>query len=509
MPSYGGAPRMSRLLTAGLWVLGLAAVLVPPGLAQERWGDWDWWDQTTPTAVQERLDHGADPTVRYRNGLTPLHMAVRSNANPAVAALLLEHGADLTAQAEYGGTPLHMAVYNANPAVAALLLDRGADLTARDRHGMTPLQRAAGYNANPAVAAVLLDHGADLTARDMNGLTPLHMAAGYNDTLAVTALLLDHGADLTARDRDGETPLHWAAKHRTPEVVAVLLDHGADAALRDNQNKLPADYAAENTALQGTAVYQRLLAVPSAAPGSLAAQGDGVAQPSSRSAAPPPNCHQLMASGQRPTRDDVTACLEAHSCGAYREWDPELETCVRTAAAPVWDTDLLRNSCGAYREWDPELEACARTAEPLPPELEWFGPLNRPLVRPPAGVIVLHTDGTWSEAAACPPELLEEQPPVNNWRFCRDPYRRDRIPRMWNPPINGIPYEEAEKIFETHKETLSALPGVASIGLGLQSIGISTGQPDVVPDAVEGIPIQTMPPIYGYPLPGFRSLSTE
>ena len=215
MPSYGGAPRMSRLLTAGLGVLSLAAVLVPPGLAQERWGDWDWWDQTTPSAVQERLDHGTDPTVRGQDGLTPLH---------------------------------------------------------------------------------------------------------------------------------------GAAKHRTPEVVAVLLDHGADATLRDNQNKLPADYAAENTALQGTAVYQRLLAVPSAAPGSLAAWSDVVAQPSSRSATPSPNCYQFTASGQRPTTDDVVACLEAQSCGAYREWDPELEACVRTAEAPVWDTDLLHSSCGAYRE---------------------------------------------------------------------------------------------------------------------------------------------------------------
>ena len=235
-----------------------------------------------------------------------------------------------------------------------------------------------------------------------------------------------------------------------------------------------------------------LLAVLSAAFGSLAAWGAAVAQQASGSAAPPTNCHQFTESGQRPTIDDVEACLEAHGL-----WPNPSPSDTGATEARVWDTDLLRSSCGAYREWDPELEACEGTAEPLPVELEWFEPLNRPLVRPPDGVIVLHADGTWSEAAACPPELLEEQH-VNNWRFCRDPARRDRIPRMWNPPINGMPYEEAEKIFEAHRETLWALPGWTSLGLGLQSIKISTEQPEVVPDALEGIPIQTLPPMYAY-----------
>jgi len=233
-----------------------------------------------------------------------------------------------------------------------------------------------------------------------------------------------------------------------------------------------------------------LLAVLSTALSSLAAWGAAVAQQASGSAAPPPNCYQSTESGQRSTIDDIVVCLEAHGL-----WPNLSPSDTGAAEARVWDTDLLRSSCGAYREWDPELEACERTAEPLPAELEWFEPLNRPLVRPPDGVIVLHADGTWSEAATCPPELLEEQR-VNNWRFCRDPDRFDRIPRMWNPPINGMPFEEAEEIFEAHKETLGDLPGLTSLGLGLQSIKISTEQPEVVPDALEGIPIHTLPPMY-------------
>ena len=116
---------MSRLLTAGLWVLGFAVVLAPPARAQEGWGDGDWWKQTTPAAVQARLDRGAEVTARTQAGDTPLHWAARSNANTAVAALLLDRGADLYARDAHGQTPLHAAAITDNLAMAALLLDRG------------------------------------------------------------------------------------------------------------------------------------------------------------------------------------------------------------------------------------------------------------------------------------------------------------------------------------------------------------------------------------------------
>ena len=81
MPRYGGAHRMPRVMTAGLWVLlGLAAVLAPPALAQEGWGDWYWWEQTTPTAVQERLDRGADATLRDNQNKLPADYADENEA---------------------------------------------------------------------------------------------------------------------------------------------------------------------------------------------------------------------------------------------------------------------------------------------------------------------------------------------------------------------------------------------------------------------------------------------
>lgn len=165
----------------------------------------------------------------------------------------------------------------------------------------------------------------------------------------------------------------------------------------------------------------------------------------------------------------------------------------------VWTLYELREVCGTYMAWDPELEDCVRTAEPLPPELELFAPLGRLLVRPPAGVIVLYPDGTWTEETGCPAEFVEETH-VNNWRFCRDPERHDRIPRMWNPPINGIPFEEVEEIFAANKDTLMAIDGVSSIGLGVIGIYVRTFKPELVPTAVEGLPIFLLEPVFGTPL---------
>ena len=200
----------------------------------------------------------------------------------------------------------------------------------------------------------------------------------------------------------------------------------------------------------------------------------------------------------RPTADEVQACLDHYNLSLTPPWRDPTDP---TKAPPEWDLHDSRQACQVYMAWDPELEECVRTAEPLPPELEEFGSADMPVVRPPAGVIVLYADGSWRETAAahCPPELVEEQR-VNGWRFCRDSQRTYRIPRLWRPPINGIPYVEAEAILEKHRATLQALPGVTAIGLGPQSIEVHTAQPAVVPAEIGGLPILTLPPEYSYRL---------
>ena len=173
----------------------------------------------------------------------------------------------------------------------------------------------------------------------------------------------------------------------------------------------------------------------------------------------------------------------------------------------IWELHELRQGCDPpYSVWAPAVDACVRTTVPLPPELEWFAPLNRPLVRPPTGVIVLYPDGTWTEETACPPELAEEQH-ANQWRFCRDPQGFVRVPRLWNPPVNGIPYAEVEVIYEANHDALLAIDGVTSVGRGARAFHVHTSKPALVPKAVDGVPIRLLPPIIGTPLSHTETVS--
>ena len=161
---------MLSLLTRSLVVLCLAAVSVPPAIAQSLL-DSDWVKQATPAAVQALLDRGADPNARSNGDPTPLHWAALLNENPAVVALLLDRGAAINARCTLGQTPLHWAAArNENPAVIALLLDRGADVNTRDEAGWPPLHEAVRRKENSAaVVALLLDRGADINVRDKYG----------------------------------------------------------------------------------------------------------------------------------------------------------------------------------------------------------------------------------------------------------------------------------------------------------------------------------------------------
>ncbi len=150
--------------------------------------------------------------------------------------------------------------------------------------------------------------------------------------------------------------------------------------------------------------------------------------------------------------------------------------------------------CGPYEDWDFWFSECFVYEASLIPRLEYSTQLSRYLLRPPEGVIVLYPDGSWEEAAVCPPDFVEEAGP-ENWLFCRDPELHTRIPRMWNPPINGIPYEEVEEILEGHQDALMAIDGVTSVGLGSQYIFVNTDQPELVPAEIEGVPVRTLPPL--------------
>jgi hypothetical protein len=130
--------------------------------------------------------------------------------------------------------------------------------------------------------------------------------------------------------------------------------------------------------------------------------------------------------------------------------------------------------------------ALPQTIEGLPVEVKLL-----PTLPPPSGVIVLQPGGRREHAESCPAGFQEVV--VFDWRFCIEPGSSEPIPPLWVPPIAGIPYEEALKILDRHRDELMRLPGVDSVGMGADGIVVSTTNPAVVPSEIEGVPVRVEP----------------
>ncbi|HTN05013.1 MAG TPA: ankyrin repeat domain-containing protein [Planctomycetaceae bacterium] len=116
-----------------------------------------------PRWLTEVLKAGADIHETDKNGVTPLHCAVRFRS-PAAVQTLIEHGADVNqACRRSGSTPLHRAVTQTGaPGTAGrgpealeivrLLIAAGADPSIINKSGKTP----GDYARNAAINSLLI-----------------------------------------------------------------------------------------------------------------------------------------------------------------------------------------------------------------------------------------------------------------------------------------------------------------------------------------------------------------
>lgn len=178
------------------------------------------------------LKKGLDPSIKDKNGLTPLYRACEFGHDDVVTALLdgvgIDHKKVSSRLEEKNGeeelTALHAAAIFDRDSTIRLLLSRGANPQARTTSGRTPLSYACGKGFIYTVAALL--EGEDCKGQRVcasaNDIKALHDAV-FAGHATIIRLLLTEGADPNARREDGCTPLYIACQNGHKEAAIALI----------------------------------------------------------------------------------------------------------------------------------------------------------------------------------------------------------------------------------------------------------------------------------------------
>jgi ankyrin repeat protein len=227
--------------------------------------------------AQALIERGADPNARDAQGRTPLHAALKLDAERALPLLqrLIVAGADPEIATATGETPLGLALARDErafarwlnwpvwrlpgrrlraedlPAAAAIgdldaverLLALGLPLEGEDAKGATALIRAAG-NGHAALAVRLLEAGADPAHVSRSGMHCLAAAVAAQRE-AIVRTLLNHGVAADTPLAGGGTALMIAAALGLQRIVEGLLEAGANANAADEHGATALHAAAQ------------------------------------------------------------------------------------------------------------------------------------------------------------------------------------------------------------------------------------------------------------------------
>ncbi|KAI5619895.1 SH3 and multiple ankyrin repeat domains protein 1-like [Silurus asotus] len=179
--------------------------------------------------IRVLLLNGAHHDFRSRDGLTPLHKAVRAHSQATLLACqhgfaqhlehLLFYGADTTSQNASGNTALHIsALYNKESCVRVLLY-RGANKEMKNKHGQTPFQESC--------VRVLLYRGANKEMKNKHGQTPFQVAV-MSGHFELGEIIKNHNnADVVIREKERrKTSTETAGKGEVEESEGEVEESG-------------------------------------------------------------------------------------------------------------------------------------------------------------------------------------------------------------------------------------------------------------------------------------------
>jgi ankyrin repeat protein len=236
-----------------------------------------------PGAAERLTDKGADPVARNNSGDTPLHIAVviqrvdlvtlllgcgasiharnsqgitpfntALTVSPYMVSTLLTKDRIYIADDD-GLSPLHIAIkQRAAPAMIQAVIARGCRISAVDREGRTPLRLALDIGSY-SEAKVLADAGSDVFTAAVDGRTPADLAIAKGPD-AIQSVF--SGKAIGARDGSGNTVLHYAAKIGNTSAISLLIGLGADKNIKNIASESPAEIARRWNHQQAEALLQ-------------------------------------------------------------------------------------------------------------------------------------------------------------------------------------------------------------------------------------------------------------
>uniref|UniRef100_A0A087Y4W5 SH3 and multiple ankyrin repeat domains protein 1 n=1 Tax=Poecilia formosa TaxID=48698 RepID=A0A087Y4W5_POEFO len=186
------------------------------------------------------IDKGLDPNYQDPDtGETPLSLAVQCEPGGGEAIrVLVDGGAHIDFRAKDGLTPLHKAVRGHRHTALLVLLSLGASPDYKDRRGLTPLYHTVLTGGDTSCCETLLYHRAKLGIRDENGWDETHQACQNGNSQHLEHLLF-YGADSSSQNASGNTALHICALYNKESCARILLYRGASKDMKNNSGQTP------------------------------------------------------------------------------------------------------------------------------------------------------------------------------------------------------------------------------------------------------------------------------
>ncbi|EPE36603.1 Ankyrin repeat-containing protein [Glarea lozoyensis ATCC 20868] len=197
-----------------------------------------------PARDRDASDSDADDDVQTQNRLL---LAAVVEGDPKDVQRLLDEGANLSVKNRDGLTPLHLAVQQQDTFMVNRLLERGANTEATSNDGSKPLFIAAAFSTASAVLIVedLLKFNSDVESFNQETRTTAFYQAVDADNWRVAKILLERGADVDAKNSDGQTALYSAVQRGNIRLTKLLLKHGADSKIKLEDGSTLKDFASD------------------------------------------------------------------------------------------------------------------------------------------------------------------------------------------------------------------------------------------------------------------------